>query len=186
MLNSVAQCFFVAPDFHLHSLRSFELGGEIVGGVHCCNASTIDNHHSVTRLAGFGKDVGGADDSMLTRESLDHPSHFDNLLWIEANGRLVKNHHVRIVNYGLCNSDSLFESTRQPLYELLTAIFEISHFHRAIDSICDLPTCNAFYACNEFQIRVNRHVGIPRGIFGQVANTAAYFSRLFSHISAAD
>ena len=69
----------------------------------------------------------------LPAKTLDQVAHFDDLLGVEADGRLVENDHVGIVHQRLRQADALLVSAREPLDQLVALVGDVGFLQGVVD-----------------------------------------------------
>ena len=73
----------------------------------------VDDDDALAGLRDLGQDVRAQDDRVIAGELLDQLARFDDLLRVEAGGRLVEDEDVRVVNQRLGEADALAVALRQ-------------------------------------------------------------------------
>ena len=84
----------------------------------------VDDLHPVTSRLHLGQDVGRENHAVIAPELTDEIPDFANLDRIEADGRLVQNHHRRQVDDRLGNADALLETLGQVANQALAGVLE--------------------------------------------------------------
>src|SRR5690348_900649 len=172
--------------FDADAEAAFELRREILRGVHGGDFTFVDDDDAIARHAHFGQDVRGQDNRVIAREAFDQVAHFDDLLGIEADGRLVENDDVRIVHERLGDADALLVAARKALDEFVAALGEICFGHGVVNARAALFGRDVFNASDEIEIGFHAHIGINGRRFGQVADVAADFERLVCDVKTRD
>ena len=113
-----------------NALAALELRGEILRSIYGCDFAFVDDDHAIARHAHFGQDVRRENDRVIPGEILDQVADFDDLLGIEAHGRLVEDDYIRIVHERLRQSDALLISAREALDQLIALICDVRLFKR--------------------------------------------------------
>ena len=181
-----ADGILVRGNFHADVLAALELGGEIGRGIDGGDAAAVDNHDAVAGHADFRKDVGRKNDGMAAGEPLDEMADLDDLLGIEADGGLVENDDLGIMDQGLGQADALLITARKALDQVVALILNIGLDHSVLDARAALFRGNVFDASHEIEIGGNRHIQIQRRIFGQIPDALADLERVVEDIEARD
>ena len=162
-------------------------GREVVGRVDGHDAAFVDDDDALTGLGDLGKDVRAQDDRVIAGEVLDQLPSFDDLLGVEAGGRLVEDQHVGVVDERLREADALRDS---PSTASSTARFAMSAMRvRSITSSTrsrrPLDGTPLIFG-DEIEILEDAHVGIERRRLGQVAGPALGLDRLVEDVEPGD
>src|SRR2546425_996194 len=104
---------FVADYFHDHGFAAASATPQIADRIRGHDLALVDDDDLFTGLLDFGENVCAENDRMIAGQALDQVARFIDLFRIETRGGLVKNQHLRIVNYSLGQSDPLAIPTRQ-------------------------------------------------------------------------
>src|SRR5262249_7537697 len=155
--DRLAHRFFGAASFDADSLRTLELSRQVFGRINSGDPAAVDDNHAIAGLARLGEDVSRQYDRVFAGESLDQLSDFYDLFWIEADCRFVQDHYLGVVNDGLRDADPLAIAARQPLYQLVALVGDVSHLHRALNKSGDVAAGGALDASDELEISVDAH-----------------------------
>ncbi len=147
-----------------------------------------DDDDALTGLRDFGKDVRAQDDRVIAGrgELLDELARLDDLLRVEAGGRLVENQHVGVVNQRLREADALLVALRQLAALAIRHVGDARALHHGLDALRAVSRRHAFDLRDERQVFHDAHVGIERRRFRQIAGAALGFDRLVEHVEAGD
>ena len=148
--------FFGRLHFHANFLAAFELRGEILRRVHGGDFALVDDHHAVAGHADFRKNVRGENDGVVSGEALDQVADFDDLLGIEADGGLVEDDDVGIVDQSLRDAYALLVAARETLDQLVALVFQVGLFDRVGDAGGALVRRDVLDARDEIQIIARR------------------------------
>ena len=105
---------------------------------------------------------------------------------IETGGRLVEDQDVRIVDDRLRQADALPVAFRQLRAQSVRHVGDSDARHHLPDSLAPPGGRHALDPRHEIQILFDRHVGIERRGFRQVAGPALGFDRLLEHVEPGD
>src|SRR5262249_53270344 len=94
-------------DFEGDGFGAVKAVGEVVDRVPRDELSLADDDDLLARLLDFGKDVGAENNGVVARELAKQLADFDDLLRVEAAGRLVEDEDVGVVDDRLGESDAL-------------------------------------------------------------------------------
>ena len=100
---------------HLH-VASFPTRADAPSGCPACRPprpSLVDDDDALAGLTDLGKDVRAQDDRVVAAELLDQPARLDDLLRVEAGGRLVEDQHLGVVEQRLREADPLPVALRE-------------------------------------------------------------------------
>ena len=97
----------VGVHLHVQRLRPPQPGGQVVRRVFGDHAALVDDDDALAGLRDFREDVRAQDDGVVPGQLLDQVPGLDDLLRIEARGRLVEDQNVGVVDDGLCQADAL-------------------------------------------------------------------------------
>ena len=86
---------------------------QVVGRVDGHDLALVDDDDALAGLRDFGQDVRAEDDRVIAGELLDQLARLDDLLRVEAGGRLVEDQHVGVVDQRLRQADALLVALRQ-------------------------------------------------------------------------
>jgi hypothetical protein len=89
------------PDPHVDVLRALQPGDQVLRPSFGRDLAIVDDQHPAAGLADLGQDVRAQDDRMLGAQLSDQLAHLDDLLGVQADGRLVEDQHLGIVQDGL-------------------------------------------------------------------------------------
>ena len=125
---------------------------------------------------------------MRAGQLLDELPRLDDLLGIEAGGRLVEDEHLGIVQDGLRESDALPIAFRELSAVAVRHVVDARAAHRFLDAVLPLARRHplGLDARDELQILAHRHLGIERRRFRQIAGAALGLDRLVEHVESGD
>ncbi len=96
-----------------HRLRAAQALGQRIGRVDGDDLALVDDHDPLAGLRHFRKDVRAQDDGVVAAELANQLAGLDDLLRVEAGGRLVEHQHLGVVNDRLREADALPVALRQ-------------------------------------------------------------------------
>jgi len=169
-----------------HLLGSAETGRQLFLGVLGHDPAVVDDDHALGDRRGFGQDVGAQDDGTRARQVADQLPDFDDLFRVEPDRRLVQDEDRRVVDEGLGQPDPLLEAAgevgdqpaprlaqRHPLQDLVEG-----HRQAFRLDVLDPP--------DEGQVLGDRHLGVERQDFRQIADQAFDLLGLVEAVVAVD
>ena len=121
---------------------------------------------------------------MLILQAFNQIADFNNLLGIQANGRLIQNNDLRRAKQRLGKPHPLFIALGQVAYQAVLHIQDAGHFHDLFYALLPFPGRNPFQLRRKTQVFSHRHIRVNRGHFRQVADAAFGLLRLLYHIMA--
>ena len=92
--SAVARVGTHAVDLHVHRPGPLQPRRQVVRRVDGDDAALIDDDDPLAGLADLGQDVRAEDDRVLAAQLLDQAPGLDDLLRVEAGGRLVEDEHI--------------------------------------------------------------------------------------------
>ena len=136
----------------------------------------------------LGQDVRAEDDRVIAGELLDQLARFDDLLRVEAGGRLVEDQHVGVVDERLGEADALLVAFRELARTSRSAMSAMRV--RSITVLDALragpPTGRPLIFATKSRYSDDGHVGVERRRFRQVAGAPLGFDRLVEDVEAGD
>ena len=125
---------------HEHRLGPAQPGGQVVRRVHRDHPSVVDDDDALAGLRDLGQDVGAQDDGVIARQAADQVAGLDDLLGVEAGGRLVQDQDVGVVDERLGQPDALPVALRQLA---AVPVRHVGHV-RALQDGVDALACRSF------------------------------------------
>ena len=130
--------------------------------------AVVDDRHPVAGRLGLAQDMGGEDDGLLPADAPDDFPDFDDLVGVQARGRLIQDQYFRIVHHGM----------RQP-HALLVALGQLADrlVHDLVDAaqVAELADARTLAGCrhppdvrDELEVVVDEHIVIQGCGFRQV------------------
>jgi len=123
---------------------------------------------------------------MILPEALDQLADLDDLLRVQADGRLIEDQRLRISEQGLCKTDPLAVSFRQVADQSSLHTVDCQLLHDFIDLFFSLRLRNFFQLRDEFQIFQNSHIRVERRNFGQIPYRLLCLFRFLKNIVSID
>jgi hypothetical protein len=135
--------------------------GEVLRGVLRDHAPLVDDHDAPAGHRDLREDVRGEHDRVLAAEALDQLARLDDLLGIEARGRLVEDEDVRVVEDGLGEAHALAISLGEagPMRVWRTSAMRVFSITSAILALRSLPG-DALDLGAEVEERAHVHVRV--------------------------
>ena len=87
--------------------------GQVLRRVDGDDPALVDDDDALAGLRDLGKDVRAEDDRVVAGEAANQLARLDDLLRVEARGRLVEDQHLRVVNQRLGEADALPVALRE-------------------------------------------------------------------------
>ena len=109
----------------------------------------------------------------------------DDLLRIEAGGRLVEHEHFGLVNQRLCQSDALPVALRELAAVAVRHVSDPGFLHHGVDAIVDVGA-HALDLRDEPQVIAHGHVGIEGRGLREISGPALGFERMIEDVVAGD
>ena len=159
------------------ALGALEAAIEVLRRVLGHHAAVGDDDDARAGRGHLGQDVRAQDDGVLAAERLDQVARLDDLLRVEAAGRLVEDEHGRIAEQRLGQADALPAAPWTACRSDRSARCAMRAFSIA-RSTSRRRSLDALDLAHEVQIRAHAHVGIERHGFGQIADVGAGLERL--------
>ena len=103
---------------------------------------------------------------MTARQAPDQLSGFNNLLGIQARGRLIEHQHLRVVNDRLRQPDPLPVALGELADQLCSYIRDCAPLGDFVDPLGDIGRRNPFEAAHKGQVLFDLHFRVERGTFG--------------------
>ncbi len=128
--QEILERLFGGLGINVNSLPALELRREILRRIDGGNFAFVDDDHAIAGHADFRQDVSGKNDGVRAGQALDEVADFDNLLGIEADGRLVQNNYGGIMDQRLGQPNTLLVAAREPLDQLRALVDDIGFFER--------------------------------------------------------
>ena len=119
-------------------------------------------------------------------QTFDQMADFDDLLGVEAHGRLIEDDHVGIVDQGLRQADALLIAAGEPLDQFVLLVHDVGLFQGVRDAFRALIRRNILDARDEIEIGPDGHIRIHGRIFGEVADVTPHFHGIVEHVEAGD
>ena len=116
---------------------------------------------------------------MLFAQLSDQLSHLDDLLGVQAEGRLVEDQHFRIVNDGLRQSHALSQALGERADQRVGPVLDVARFHRPQDG--PRAVWHPSQAGHIVQVGAHAHLGVQGYRFRQVANPPAHLQGVAEH-----
>jgi len=153
-------------------------------------AAVHDDHAAADRLD-LGQDVRREDHGARlafarARELADQRADLADLDRVEADGRLVEDHHGRIVHDRLGEADALAVALRQRADHASPHLREAAAFERAVDRGLSLRARHVLQLRDVAEIALDAHFGIERRRLGQVSDRAPRGERVAEDVVARD
>ena len=166
-------------DLHVHRLRAAQPRGQVVGRVDRDDAALVDDDDALAGLRDLRQDVRAEDDRVVAGEAADQIARLDDLLRVEAGGRLVEDQHLGVVDDRLRQADALPVALRQ-----LAAVARRPCRRRACAASrrrrasCARATGTPLMRATKSRYSRTRHVGVERRRFRQVAGAPLGLERM--------
>ena len=164
-------CLFAAHRQQKHALL-FHAAAEVFGRVGGNKLAFGDDHDRIADGADFGKDMAGKDDRMAVAEAADQVAHFNDLLGVETNRRLVEDQNFRVADHRLRKADALLVAFGEMADQTVGDAGDPRQFHDLLDLHLALGLWHAFQPGGNLEIFARRELGIQRRLFGQIADAA--------------
>ena len=119
---------------------------------------------------------------MVAGELLDQLTRLDDLLRIEAGGRLVEDQDVRVVDERLRQADALPVAFRELRAQPIRHVGHAGPLHHGLHPLRSIGGRDAFDFGHKGQVFENAHVGVERRRLGQVAGAALGLDRLVEDV----
>ena len=100
-------------DLHVQRLGALQPRGQVVRRVDGDDAALVDDDDALAGLRDLRQDVRAEDDGVIAGEAADEVARLDDLLGVEAGGRLVEDQHFRVVDERLREADALPVALRE-------------------------------------------------------------------------
>ena len=130
--------------------------------------------------------MGAENHRVLAAQFLDQATRFDDLLRVEAGCRLVEDQHVRVVEQGLGEADSLPVALRELCALAVGHVRYTRPLHGRLYPGRAIGSRDAFDPGAEHQVIAHGHVRVERRRLGQVAGAALGLDGLLDHVVAGD
>ena len=150
------------------------------------NFSFINNHNSVAGSFHFGQDVRAEDDGFFAADLFYQLPYFDNLVGVEAGGRLVEDEHFGVVDERLRQAHTLPVTLRKFSDFFVFLPLQATHVHHLTNLVFDACLFDALQPGYKIEIIQDGHLLIQRVAFGQVADAffdlfGVFVNRKFAH-----
>jgi hypothetical protein len=121
---------------------------------------------------------------MIPGEAPNQIARLDDLLGVEAGGRLVENQHVRVVNQRLRQPDALPVPLGEPPAVPVRHVGDPRALHHGRDALLALARRDTLDLGHEVQVLAHAHVGIERRRFREVAGPPLGVEGMIEHVEA--
>ncbi len=135
----------------------------------------VNDENAVTKLLGFGKDVGGEHDGALFAHFADDVADFDDLGRVQADGGFIENQHFRAVEQRLRQANALPHPFGKVADVAFGAVEQADHFERFFHPFFGIG--QVAQIGHELQVVEDGHIGVERHGFGQVTDPFPHFER---------
>ena len=126
------------------------------------------------------------DDRLLAPDILDQLADLDDLVGVEARGRLVEDEDGRVVDHGLGQADALAIAFRERVDTFAEHVAEAARVGHLADAPRLFRSRHPAHRRHEGQVVVGDHVVVERRILGHIADALADSERLLAHVHAID
>src|ERR687888_1144967 len=123
---------------------------------------------------------------MLLTQVLDQLAHLSDLVWIEADCRLIQNQQVRFGKQRIRKSHPLAISLGKRPNQLVLNALKATKFFYVPNTLGDATMLNSFKGRAITQILSCAHVAVEWHVFGHVAEMRSRLERLFKNIESSD
>ena len=123
---------------------------------------------------------------MIAGQLFDELPRFDNLLGVEACGRLVENQHVRVVNDRLREPDPLAVAFGEFRAQPVRHVVDSSALHYRLNPLPTFRGRHPFDLRHKGEVFDHAHVGIKRRRFRQIPGPAFGLDWLIENVEAGD
>ena len=127
----------------------------------------------------------GKDNRLLLAHAADDIAHLMLLVWVQAVGRLVQDQNIRVMDDRLRETSAVPIAFGKSIDALVQHRFQEAHLHGAIDGFLFLVAAQAAQFGAKIEEPIDRHVGIGRSIFRQVADEPFGRDRVVNHVESA-
>ncbi len=156
--------------------------GEVLRGVAGDDLALVDDEHPAADGLDLGKDVGAQDDRMLLAQGADEIARFDDLLRVEADGRLVQDQDGRRPDQGLRNAHALFVALGEVLDEPSPHVGDLRHVHGPFEVLLAARAGDPLDVAHEGEIVADGHVHVQRRKLGHVPDLLLHLLRLLEDV----
>src|SRR5581483_8854437 len=170
--------------FELDAIAALQTLGEVLGSILGRDLPVADDHHPPAGHADLGQDVRGQDDGVLAAQAFDELSGLIDLLGVETDGWLVQDDDVGIVDQRLGDAHPLLVALRELAYELAAHVFDLTGVQSVLEPLADAARRQPLEPGDELEVRLDRHLGVERHRFGQIADALPGLQRLAEHVVA--
>src|SRR5438270_6106223 len=152
---------------------------EVLQAAHRYQAAVVDDGQPGAHPLGDFEDVSGKEDSLpLTAEVLQDVFHLSGALRIEADGRLIKEEDLRVVQQRRRQRDFLPHAARIAREEVVAALPEIEQVQQRRDPAIAKPALNMVEIAGEFEELAGAELVVEGGGVRHVADQRLGFLRL--------
>jgi len=169
-------------EFHLQQHALLWAAAQRTGLVVRHQFPTIDDDHTVADGLHLLHDVGAQHHGLLLAHALDQRAHLHQLIGVEATGRFVQDEHLRVMDHGLRQPDTLaipFAQRADPLMPLGTEAHQLDHLPHPRTAMA-----KAMHAGHEVQVLGHVQVEVERVVLREVAHMAPYVKAVLACVDA--
>src|ERR1019366_8459102 len=141
-----------------------------------------DDDDAFAGLLHLAQNVRAEDDGVLAREGLQQLADFDDLLGVETAGGLIQDQHIRVVDDGLRDADTLAEAFGQLADQLGPNVAQGAAPDYLVRPALDVGARNAFDLPHKREVLDDLHFWVQRRGFGQVADAFLDLHRVLQHV----
>ena len=130
--------------------------------------------------------MAGKNHRVLLAQLTDQGAHFNDLLRVQSDGRLVQNDHLRVTQHRLRKTDPLPIPFGKKLNQAVAHIRRARALHHRLNGFLPLSTRNALRFGNKAQVFLRRHIKVQRRDLRQIADAALRRDRFLKNIVPVD
>ena len=176
------QLGFRSADFRADPAGRAHAGGQSLRRVGGRDASLVDDEDAAAGHFHLGENVGGKQDGVPLAQVFDQLPHLADLVRIEADGRLVEDEQIRIMQERVGQTHALAVAFGQGADQLLLHVAQAAQFLHRIGPLAFGPSADAFQGRPVFEVFLHAHLGIKGHVFRHVADTRAHLAGLAGHV----
>src|SRR4029079_2504924 len=135
----------------------------------CLDSSFMDDDHPAASHLHLRQNVRRKQNCMLVTQVLDQLPHLSDLVWIEADCRLIQNQQVRFSDQRVRESDPLSISLGEGPDQLVLNALETTKFFYVANTLTDPTMLDSLKGCAITQVLCYPHVAVEWHVFRHVA-----------------